>query len=261
MTPHGMLDPWNMSRGSLRKRLYLALRLRRVLQRASAIHAITSIERDFTTRLKLRPPIIVEPLGLDLVDWNDLPTPDVFRRQYQLSIDAPIIIFLGRIDHGKGWELLIPAFAMAAPKIDPRTRLVIVGPDYFGCRAAAEALATEHQISDRIIFTGQLLDREKQAALMAADLFCLPSSHENFGIAVIEALAAGCPAIVSDQVALHPDITAAQVGGVVPTDVNAIARELERVDERRRASAECGRPRAGFRAANDSPGVRSQRDG
>src|SRR5687768_2010235 len=69
---------------------------------------------------------------------------------------------------------------------------------------------------------------EKLAALHDADLLAAPSYHENFGLAVIEALACGTPVVISDQVNLHPDIAAAGVGGVVPLDVDALACELDR---------------------------------
>src|SRR5207248_10506083 len=76
-------------------------------------------------------------------------------------------------------------------------------------------------------------------------LFALPSDHENFGISVIEALAAGTPVIISDQVNIQSEIRAAEVGAVVRNDVTTIASELERwlKDEKLRTqAAERARP-------------------
>ncbi len=56
----------------------------------------------------------------------------------------------------------------------------------------------------------------------------LPSYQENFGVAVAESLAAGTPVIVSDRVNLHPDVTEAAVGAVVPPEVAPLAREIRR---------------------------------
>src|SRR5699024_4186590 len=58
--------------------------------------------------------------------------------------------------------------------------------------------------------------------------FVLPSYHENFGIAGVEALAAGKPVILSDQVHIHTEITQAGVGGVVPLDIDSLAAEMRR---------------------------------
>jgi glycosyltransferase involved in cell wall biosynthesis len=71
-----------------------------------------------------------------------------------------------------------------------------------------------------------LRGRDRIEALVDADLFALPSYQENFGIAVVESLASGCPVLISDQVNIHREITAGGVGVVVPTDVEAIADAL-----------------------------------
>src|SRR4030095_3500111 len=61
--------------------------------------------------------------------------------------------------------------------------------------------------SDRqIIFTGTVTGQIKQSLLQCAELFVLPSHHENFGVAVIEAMAAGLPVIISDRVNIHAEI-------------------------------------------------------
>lgn len=235
--PSGMLDPWNMTHGTLKKKLYLALRARTNLNRAAAIHFTSSIERDWVARLNLRPPTIVEPLGMNFADYQTLPATGSFRAKYPQIGQRPIVMFLGRINRGKGLEFLIPAVAQLANK---DAVLVIVGPDE-DFRAQANALIAQHSLTDRVIFSGLLAGADKVAALADADLLALPSCHENFGLVVIEALAAGTPVVVSDQVGLHPDIKSAGVGGVVPMDTGALATELDRwlTDEalRKQASA------------------------
>jgi glycosyltransferase involved in cell wall biosynthesis len=69
---------------------------------------------------------------------------------------------------------------------------------------------------------------DRLAVLRDADVLALPSYHENFGLAVIESLAVGTPVVISDQVYLHPEISRGGVGGVVPMNVGALARELDR---------------------------------
>ena len=87
--------------------------------------------------------------------------------------------------------------------------------------------------------------RERIEALTDADLFAPPSQHENFGIVVIEALACGTPVIVSDGVALHDEVVAANVGASVRVgDIPALASELDRWlddDELRRATSQRAR--------------------
>jgi glycosyltransferase involved in cell wall biosynthesis len=218
MTPHGMLDSW-----SFKKRIYYALRMRSHVQHAAVIHVATEIERDHVQSLGLRPRIIVEPHGLNLSEFRELPPKGTFRNRYPILGDRPYVVFLGRLDQRKGLELLVPAFA----RLKTDAMLVLVGPD-FGMKAPSQAIAKDLGISDRILFTGMLLGPARVAALADATVFALPSYHENFGIAVAESLAAATPVVISDHVYLHPLITSARVGAVVPLNVDALAQELDR---------------------------------
>ena len=226
ITPHGMLDPWSLRKSTLRKRLYLAWRLRRDLDRASALHFTAEAERDATTTgLNLNRPSLVEPIGIDLGEYENLPAPGQFRKRYEPIGNRPLIVFLGRIWKGKGLEYLIPAMAGIE---QGDAVLAVVGPNWRGYQAVAKAMVAEHGVGDRVIFTGALHGQDKLAALADADLFALPSDHENFGIAVVEALAAGTPVIVSNQVSICQDIEWAQVGAVVPTQIGAVADAIDR---------------------------------
>jgi glycosyltransferase involved in cell wall biosynthesis len=237
ISPHGMLDPWSLSQSRLKKQIYMALRLRRDLNRASALHFTTSIERDLTTPLKLKPPAIVEPNGVDLREFDALPARGAFRARHPQIGERPMVLFLSRVHPKKGLDLLVPAFAAAAP---PSAVLVIAGPDSDGYAEQVRASAERAGIGERIIFTGMLRGRDRLEPMVDADLFVLPSYQENFGIVVAEALACGCPVIISDQVNIHPEISAAGVGAVVPTKVEPLADAIKRWmsdDSLRRAAA------------------------
>jgi glycosyltransferase involved in cell wall biosynthesis len=237
ISPHGMLSSWSRGQKWLKKRIYLALRLRRDLTTAAAIHFATGYERDLTAGLGLSVPTIVEPLGIDLSEFKARPPPGALRAKFPQLQGRRIIMYLGRVDRAKGLEYLVPA--MAALTSD-NAMLVAVGPDWRDFRPKIEKMIDEYGVRDRVLFTGMLRGREKLEALVDADLFALPSEHENFGIVVIEALACGVPVIVSDHVALAGEVRVAQVGAVVPTgDVPALARELDHwmADEKLRRSA------------------------
>ncbi len=153
-----------------------------------------------------------------------------------------MLLFLSRIHYKKGLDLLIPAIAKLKHQ---DATLVIVGPDDAGYGQEMQRLAAEKNVQDRVIFAGTLYGGERLPALVDAELFVLPSYQENFGIAVVEALAAGTPVVISDQVNIHREISAAGVGGVVPTQIDALAAELDRWlgDEAlRRAAAERALP-------------------
>ncbi len=136
-----------------------------------------------------------------------------------------MVIFLSRLHPKKGLEYLIPAFARANLG---EAMLVIAGPDADHYRAQVERMVEEHGLTQRTVFTGMLYGQQRIAALADADLFVLPSHQENFGIAVIEALAAGLPVVVSEHVNIYPEIVAAGLGSAVPLEVGALAGAMAR---------------------------------
>ncbi len=223
--PCGMLDPWSLAQHPVRKRLFLALRVRRDLNRAAALHFTSEAESTVTLRLGLAPSRIVAPNGVDLDEFSPLPPRGSFRRRHPAVADRPCVLFLGRLHPKKGLDLLLPAFA-AAGRDD--AALVVAGPGDDDYRRRLERRALDLGIAERTLFTGMLRGHERVAALADADLFVLPSRQENFGVAVVEALAAGCPVLVSDRVGIHAAIADAGVGGVVSLDVEAIAHALRR---------------------------------
>ncbi len=243
ITAHGMLTPWSLKQKWLKKQIYLALRLRKVLNGAAAIHYTSAHERDLSAQaISLKPPALVEPLGVDLGEFEMLPPAGGLRSRFPQMMGKKIILFLGRIYPGKGVEYLVPALAAMKTR---DAMVVIVGPDQ-NFQATIEQLINRHGVRDRVLFTGMMRGRERLEALVDADLFALPSEHENFGIVVVEALACGTPVVVSDGVALHGEVVAGQVGSSVRVgDVSQLAAELDRWfgdDSLRRAAAERARP-------------------
>jgi glycosyltransferase involved in cell wall biosynthesis len=225
VTPHGMLSPWSLAQKRLKKWLYMRLRLRACLEGASALHFTSEAERDRAAPLRLRPPAIVEPNGIDVGEFERLPARGETRRRLGLPPDGLLVLFLGRLHPIKALDLLVKGFAESGLS---RATLVLAGPDPDGYGAALRGLARAHGVADRVVFTGMLRGAERLAPMADADLFVLPSHHENFGVVVAEALACGCPALVSDQVAIHREIVAGGVGGAFPVRAEAIAAELKR---------------------------------
>ena len=223
--PCGGLHPWSLARSRWRKRAYLTWRLRTNLDRATAIHYTTEDERRAAQPLGLQAPEIVEPNGVRLTEFEQMPPAGTFRRGLGPLAERPIVLFLGRIHPKKGLDVLLDALAEANL---PEALLVIAGPDSGGYQAVLKRQIERLDLRNRVHFTGMLDGADRVAALADADLFVLCSYTENFGVAVIEALAAGTPVIVSDQVGIHREIAAAGVGAAVPVDADALAAELGR---------------------------------
>ncbi len=223
--PCGMLEPWSLGQKAFKKKLYMRLRLRWMLNHAAAINFTGALEQASAIPLQIQSSSIVEPIGLDLHDFAQLPARGTFRALYPELGNRLLVLFLSRLHPKKGLEFLIPAFCKAAVS---DAMLVIAGPDSDGYRAQVEKMAVEHGVRDRTIFTGMLHGTQRVAALVDADLFVLPSHQENFGIVVIEALAAGLPVLISKNVNIYPEIVATGFGSAVALDVDEIAGEMRR---------------------------------
>ncbi|MEM0913069.1 MAG: glycosyltransferase [Planctomycetota bacterium] len=239
--PCGMLDPWSLRQSALRKRLFLKLRVKRNLDRAAAIHFTTPAEASNAEPLRIASPSLVEPNGIDLAEFESLPQRGVFDRLCAGLEGRPYVLFLGRLHHKKGPDLLIQAFAGAG---DGGFDLVLAGPGEPTYLAELEALAGRLGLGGRVHFPGMLHGGDRVAALAEAELFCLFSYQENFGIAVLEAMAAGTAVVVSDEVALCTVVDREGVGGVVPMEPGPQAAALRAWlsdDEKRREAGGRGR--------------------
>lgn len=137
----------------------------------------------------------------------------------------PTIVTVGHLVARKHHADVVEAVAQLVPT-HPDLRYVIVGdgPE----RTSLEALAAQLGISDHLDFTGQLPPDEARARAAQADLFVLPSTDEAFGVAYIEAMAAGTPAIGCENEDGPGEIAAHGEGilQVPPHDPNALAATI-----------------------------------
>jgi glycosyltransferase involved in cell wall biosynthesis len=225
MRPHGTLDPFIHRRHRWRKGLMERLFEHRNIRQAAALHFTTAAEAQLAAPFTFQTPGVVVPLGIDLDEFATLPEPGQFRDRYPEIGNKHIILFFGRINFKKGLDILAQAFGRVARRRDD-VHLVIAGPDNDGWGARVRTWLAAAGVLDRTTFTGMLLGPEKLAVLGDASLFVLPSYSENFGLAVIEAMAAGLPVIISDQVNIWREVKAEQAGRVIPCDAASLADQI-----------------------------------
>lgn len=238
--PLGTLNRWGMQRRHRRLK-WVSFRMieRRILRGAACIHYTSEQERIEAAELGMTGRSVVVPLGVDLEPFEDLARHGWLRQRAPDLAGRTIILFLSRLDRKKGLDLLLDAFAQVLPS-RPELALVIAGAGDQGFERALRDRATHLGVQDHVLWAGFLDETEKLAALADTDVFVLPSYSENFGMAVVEALASGLPVVVSDQVAMHRDIAAAGAGVVVPCDAEALAAALLRVSSDPALRAELG---------------------
>ena len=237
ISPRGMLVGDLVRRKSrLAKTAWITLIERRNLAGAAAIHVTADVEAEEIRRLGLPARRIeVIPNGIDL------PPPEAIAAASRVKAlaDRPMVLSLGRVNWKKGLDRLIPAMSHV-----PGARLVIAGNDEENYQPTLEALARESGVADRVTFSGEVLGDAKWELVASADIFALPSYSENFGNAVLEAMACGVPVAVTPEVGLAPSVAAAGAGLVLPGDPKVFGEALAGLladPERRRAMGEAGR--------------------
>jgi glycosyltransferase involved in cell wall biosynthesis len=228
---HGMLDPWFKRRyplKHLKKWLYWPWAEYRVLRDARAVIFTCSEERLLARQSfwLYRCTETIAALGTAPVSQQQASSGEHFLRAYPKLQGKRLLLFLGRIHEKKGCDLLIEAYARIAAR-DQQLCLVMGGPDHDGLSDRLRQRCTELGIADRVEWTGMLEGDLKWGAFMAAELFVLPSHQENFGIAVIEALACSTPVLISDKVNIWREIDADSAGIVGADTVQATADGLQ----------------------------------
>lgn len=229
---HGMLDPWFKSTyplKHLKKWLYWPWAEYRVLRDASSVIFTCEEERILAKQSfwLYKAKEVVTNYGTAGPPSNG---PDLAQR---FLVNRPqlrgkrIVLFLSRIHEKKGCDLLLTAFAEVV-KSDERLHLLMAGPDQTGLVSELRTQADLLGIADNISWTGMLQGDNKWGAFYSAEVFCLPSHQENFGIVVAEALACGKPVLISNKVNIWREIQADSAGFVDTDTVEGTVRNLRR---------------------------------
>lgn len=189
--------------------------------------SLVAVSDDLGAELRRRNPaalVTVVPNGLDPAAFE--PRPPGAREH---------LLYLGRLEIAqKGLDLLLRAYAQAAPHIDAELHIAGDGPD----ERTLRALAAELGIADRVRWLGRVAGHARFDLLAGARLVCMPSRYETFGMVAAEALATGTPVLAFDIDCLRA-LVDDTVGRRVPAgDLTGYADALrELADDPRRCAA------------------------
>ena len=214
--PLGVLNRYGMKqRRALLKRFSFRWIEGPLLRDASAVHFTSEAEKCEAESLGIRLRPVIIPLGIKLPAENDNRTKE------------PVVLFLSRLDPKKNLDGLLNAWALTlADGAHDSWRLVIAGdgpPEY---KQALRQLADSLGIENRVDWVGQITGAAKDDLLSRAAVYVLPSFSENFGIAAVEAMAAGLPSILGEGVAVAREAAQAQACIITTPDAESISAKL-----------------------------------
>lgn len=189
LAPRGMLGENALAFSRQVKRGFGLIAQNEALRRVSCFHATAESELEDIRRFGLRQPVAIVPNGIDL---PDLSNPNGNQANDQIS--SPFVLSLGRIHPKKALDRLIDAFAVIAAEF-PCWKMRIVGPCQDGYATVLTGQIHALGLADRISIEAPVHGKEKIALMRQAELFALPTLHENFAMTVAESLSAGTPVI------------------------------------------------------------------
>ncbi|MDD4969966.1 MAG: glycosyltransferase [Paludibacter sp.] len=184
LTPHGMLEPYILSRHLLKKKIALALYQDRAIKNADYMLATAQTELDQFRKLGYTKPAVIIPNGIE--------TADVKYKTEWMKVRN--ILFLSRVHPKKGLELLIEAVSLLENR---NFKITIAGEGEPKYLESLKRLSIQYNVSHLFEFVGGIYGDDKWELYNQTDLFVLPTFSENFGIVVAEALATGIPVITT----------------------------------------------------------------
>ena len=221
VSPHGMLEPWAWRHKRWKKWPYFHLVEKRHLTRAQAVLATAAQEAGRLREFLPGQRIETLPLGM-----TGEAKPDYERARAQLgwAENEGVLLFLSRIHVKKGLDLLLRA--LATMEFPARTRLVIVGEGEAGYVAKLRRFAEENaRALPRLDWVGSVWGEERWRFFQGADLFCLPTHSENFGLAVLEACQVGTPALTTVETPWAEELAGGR-GFICAPSADGVRREL-----------------------------------
>jgi glycosyltransferase involved in cell wall biosynthesis len=214
ISPHEVFTPFDVSRGGSGIRLAKRTGARLYGRAADLIVCSSPLEMRDTELAGLpgaKLTWIYHPVIDDRASAVASPPRATERRRLRVG-------YLGRLHPKKNVALLIDAVG----QLDGRVSLVIAGGGEATLETALRRQA-ERLLPGRADFIGWVASGEKARFLSNVDVLAMPSDYECFGVAAIEALAAGTPVIVSDNVGVADIIREHRVGRVVAPTVETFA--------------------------------------
>lgn len=207
---HGLLDQWSMAQKYWKKIPYYHLFEKTKLMSASALHVTSTLEEINVSKLGLMAPIENIPLSV--------PTLSLIT---SLTKHKALLLFIGRLHPVKSIPTILQAIKILSDEgITVTFDIAGAGPQSY--EIYLKKLINYYCIESLITWHGHVDALKKQELYKKCNVFTMPSLHENFGLAAAEAMSAGIPVILSDNVGIAPDVQEWGAGFIIPTG-NAIA--------------------------------------
>lgn len=225
LRPLGSLDTacYRMGRRRL-KDIFSRLFLRKDLRGAACVHVTSALEAEELSRWAPDDKIRIIPNGADVPRLPAEEEAHLLLEKFPQLGGKEVVLFMSRVTAKKRPELLVEAIAEL--RGEGRDVVLLLAGTDDGRLALVRTTAARLGLEEAVVYAGFLQGELKRAAFALARVMALPSLDENFGIAVIEAMAHAVPVLVTREVGSHVYVTGSGGGLVVDGNAGAIAGGL-----------------------------------
>ncbi len=228
LRPLGTLDPKDLNKKKQLKYLYGNLLEKPNLANSVGVHFTSQTEADVSETFGAKINPLVVPLAVEKPET--LAKNHNIRANLGIPHDKPLLLFMSRIEPKKGLDLLIPSLEkLLTEGFDFHFVLAGSNPQDQDYEAKIKQQINNSGLGKHTTITGFVRGETKLGLLQEADLFVLPSYYENFGIAVVEAMAMGLPVLISDQVYIWQEIEKANAGWICTCNQEDLTDKLRLV--------------------------------
>lgn len=226
--PHGMLDPWAVTRSHWKKAIVGHLFEFSNLRRAHCLHALCRSEEESIRKFGLTNPVEIIPNGVTL---PDIPIEEILNRRSNRGEAKRTLLYLGRIHPKKGLSELVEALNILKEQNSPFLKeweVKVAGWNQGGYAEQLQARIDGCGLNDVVTLVGPLFGDSKEQAYIDADAFILPSFSEGLPMTILEAWAYGLPTIQTEFCNLPEGFTVDAAVQIAP-DAESIAQGLNRL--------------------------------
>lgn len=225
-SPRGALSPYSFSKGRLKKSIYYAAVERRIQRGAAALHVTALLEEQEVLRLGLGVPVRVVPNICTPATWH--PDPEAgraWRARNGIPAGSLVVAHVGRVQAKKNLEFLASVAARMRP--GRPWQVVLHGPVAERDQAYLQALRSMFPAGTLKVIRGAGDPAELRGAYSGSDCMAMPSLHENFGNAAVEAALCGTHVLASPFVGAAEILEPHGAATILPLDAEAWARSIE----------------------------------
>ena len=229
---HGALDPYLFKKSLKGKNYYIFKKISEKIIDFPNLRCSMWVHLTSEKELKKLPTYLKEKCNLEIIP-NGISVPENnnylnLREKYSLSEGQKILLYLGRVNEKKGLDILIKSFILVNKKMK-NVSLLIVGPDNENYLKELKIIlkGVNSNIKRNVIFENQIQREYIKSYFKQANLYIIPSKSENFGMAIIESIYFGTPALISKNVDICEDLENNQLVNLISKlNPNDLAKDI-----------------------------------